>query len=346
MRLPRFPRTLSVTALTTFALAAAGLPSAQAAAAATTAADPGSTSTEVTQTAVSHPRPDAVSLPLRDLDRFSRLLKEQRHHGAAGQTSANWSGYSATGGTFTSVSSSWIEPTVTCTSTGVVAFWIGLDGQGSDAVEQDGTGVDCSSGSPQSFAWWETYPTNAIQQYADPVSAGDRLTSTVTAESNGRYDLVLTDSTEGWTEHNVVSKPIGATNASAEIIAEAVSSGAGITALPNFGAVRFTGSTVDHGTLQQSRAQSISMTNTIGQVIATPGPADSAGDFTVTYGGGTTPPPPPSCDGIPAWISTKTYVPGDKVSYNGDQYTSTWFTTGAVPGAASSWPAWIDNGTC
>ena len=446
-----FPRSLSITALT-LAVAASGMSFAQAATASAQAASAHPTTTQTatsqtaatqtadqpaaTHTAASFPRTDAVTLPAQNLAHFSHLLNEQRQLADANSTSTNWSGYAANTGTYTTVTSSWVEPSVSCTADGIVAFWIGLDGWGSDSVEQDGTGVDCSGGSPQAFAWWETYPADSIQEYNNPVAAGDSLTSTVTSESNGRYDLVLTDSTRGWTENNVVAKPSGASNASAEIIAEAVSNGSSVTPLPNFGAVHFTGSTIDNGTLQAVGAQGIDMTNGNGTVIATTGPADSSGDFTVSYGSGTTtgntvtvnspgnqssavgakvglqisgtdsggaslsytatglptgasisktglisgtvstagsysvtvtakdstgasgstsftwtvgsstPPPPPSCNGIPAWSSTTPYVPGDQVSYNGYKYTSSWYSTGAVPGAASSWAVWASNGAC
>lgn len=207
-----------------------------------------------------------------------------RHHLDAATlelTSTNWSGYAATGGTYTSVSSSWVQPQVKCTTRGIVAFWVGLDGWGSDSVEQDGTGVDCADGSPQTFAWWETYPANSVQEYGDPVDPGDRLTSTVTARGDGGYDLVLTDGTKGWTENHVVGKPFGARNASAEVVAEAVGSGGVITPLPDFGSVRFTGSTIDGGTLQAVGAQGTDLTDINGTVIAATGAADSSGDFTV-----------------------------------------------------------------
>ena len=67
-------------------------------------------------------------------------------------TSTNWSGYVLTGGTgaFSSVSSSWTEPTATCNDSGTeyAAFWVGLDGFNSDSVEQTGTDSDCDGGSP------------------------------------------------------------------------------------------------------------------------------------------------------------------------------------------------------
>ena len=429
-------RSLSTIALT-LAVSAMGMAGAQAAAtpATTLAKVPATTPATIPvapHTATSHPRPDAVTVPAQDLAHFSHLLNERRESTAANQTSTNWSGYAATGSTYTSVSSSWVEPSVSCTSDGIVAFWIGLDGWGSTSVEQDGTGVDCTGGSPEQFAWWETYPANSIQEYSNPVSAGDSLTSTVTSEGGGRYDMVLTDSTRGWTENNTVSAS-GAENASAEIIAEAVSNGSSVTPLPNFGSVSFSASTIDNGTLQAANAQAINMTNSSGTVIATTGADSSTGAFTIEYGNST----PPSgntvtltspgnqstavstavnlqisgtdsagaalsysasglptglsisraglisgtpttagtysvtvsatdttgatgsasftwtvtsgggtCTGLTAWSATTSYVPGNVISYGGDKYTSTWYSTGAVPSAPTSWDVWTNNGAC
>jgi len=242
----------------------------------------------------SHPRINALTEPMRDVGRYpvphSSPGQQHTSHGAsdANTTSTNWSGYGVTGGTFTSVSASWTEPTVSCTTNGIVAFWVGLDGWGSTSVEQDGTGVDCTTGSPQQFAWWETYPANSIQEYDAPVYAGDQLTSTVTAEPGSVYSMVLTDSTQGWTEKNAVSAPT-ARNASAEIVTEAVSSGTGVTALPDFQPIAFSGSKIDGTSLQAVGAKPIDMTNGVGALIATTSTADPAGDFTVIYDGGFSP---------------------------------------------------------
>jgi hypothetical protein len=278
----QIPRSVSVAALA-LTLLGAGVGAAQAAApgSAPGSASSGSTAPATGPRVTSHPRPDAVTVPAHTLTHFSHLL----HPGGrtANQTSTNWSGYATQNGTFTTVSSSWIEPSVSCTSSGIVAFWIGLDGWGSQTVEQDGTGVDCSSGSPQYFAWWETYPANAIQQYSDPVSPGDQLSSTVTAQGGGQYNMVLTDSTQGWTETNPVSA--SGSNASAEIIAEAVTSGSSVTPLPNFGQVTFTGNSIDNQSLSAAGAQAIDMTNGQGgPVIAKTGPLDGSGDFSVYFG--------------------------------------------------------------
>src|SRR3989442_3840134 len=47
---------------------------------------------------------------------------------AALSRSSNWSGYAATGGVFTSVTGSWIVPTVTSTSIGADATWVRISG--------------------------------------------------------------------------------------------------------------------------------------------------------------------------------------------------------------------------
>ena len=47
-----------------------------------------------------------------------------------------------------------------------------------------------------------------------------------------------------------------------------------------------------------------------------------------------------------AWSTTVSYVPGDVVSYAGDNYTATYYSTGAVPNAATSWAVWSSDGSC
>jgi hypothetical protein len=227
-----------------------------------------------------HELTGATSVPARGPGALASGRKANAH-------STNWAGYAVTGGTYTSVASNWVEPYVTCTSTGIVGFWIGLDGWGSRTVEQDGTGVDCSNGSPRQFAWWETYPTNSIQVYDAPVAAGDRMSSSVVSQGGGHYVMVLTDWTQNWTERNAVNAPT-ARNASAEIVAEAVTTGSSITALPDFGALAFTGSTINGGTLQSAAAQPIDMTDQSNNLIATTTAADPYGDFNVSYVGGAT----------------------------------------------------------
>ena len=48
----------------------------------------------------------------------------------------------------------------------------------------------------------------------------------------------------------------------------------------------------------------------------------------------------------PAWSATTSYVPGDQVTHNGHQWNSIWYSTGAEPGAPTSWNVWTDQGAC
>ncbi len=163
--------------------------------------------------------------------------------------STNWSGYAATGArdTFTAVSGSWVEPTGKCTSTtSLAAFWVGIDGISSSdpTVEQDGTIIECISGSAMYADWWEMYPTNSVQ-IVHTVSPGDRISGKVTY-AGGKYKLSVTDSSHSADSFSV-SKACGTTaceRMSAEWIAEApccVSSG-NVYPLVNFGTWKSTSS--------------------------------------------------------------------------------------------------------
>src|ERR1700755_417444 len=81
-------------------------------------------------------------------------------------TSANWAGYAASGTNFQKVSGSWTQPAASCDNgTGDAAFWVGLGGasQGSHALAQAGTEVDCSSGQPVYSAWYELVPAAPVK---------------------------------------------------------------------------------------------------------------------------------------------------------------------------------------
>ncbi|MHA6759762.1 G1 family glutamic endopeptidase [Streptacidiphilus sp. PAMC 29251] len=164
--------------------------------------------------------------------------------GIRNSTSSNWSGYAATGAKFTSVTASWVQPTGHCTSaTSYSSFWIGLDGDGSSSVEQTGSEVDCSGGSPQYYAWYEMYPAYPVN-FPGTVRPGDHFTSSVTESGSGSFTLKLSDTTQGWSK--TVTKTLrNAALASAEVIAEAPSSSSGVLPLTNFGTASFTSATAN-----------------------------------------------------------------------------------------------------
>lgn len=221
----------------------------------------------------------------------------------AGQSleySTNWSGYSATStksGAFTSVTASWTQPTLTCASqTSYVAFWAGLDGNGSATVEQTGTLGECEGGVASYSAWYEMYP-GALVYLPEAVKAGDSLTSTVTTNGSGSFTLSLDDTS--WS--SPATETLTLTSAklvSAEAIAEAPSSGNQVLPLANFGTVTFTDVTVNGAAIgTTSPLDEIDMVSNTGQAEATPSSLTSGGEtFSVADVEPTTPsqPSPPS----------------------------------------------------
>jgi hypothetical protein len=155
-------------------------------------------------------------------------------------TSTNWAGYAVTGaGPYTSVSSTWSQPAVDCTTTptGFSAFWVGLDGDTTNTVEQTGTEANCSGGTPTYAAWFEMFPKRP-RNYPNSVLPGDTFTASVTYTGRGRFALTLSDKTQGWSQ-TVSQRNRKAKLGSAEMIAEAPSTRKGVLPLANFGTVGF-----------------------------------------------------------------------------------------------------------
>lgn len=150
---------------------------------------------------------------------------------------SNWGGYVAQG-SFSSISGSWTEPSVSCNSTNdLFAPWVGLDGYGSDSVEQTGVQTDCSSGSPVLSAWYEMYPAAPVY-WNDAVSEGDSFSASVVSNGGGSYTLKLTDNSRGWS--HTINQNLDADNASAEAVIESPTG-----SYPSFSQLNFSGVTVD-----------------------------------------------------------------------------------------------------
>jgi hypothetical protein len=175
-------------------------------------------------------------------------------HKLMNSTSSNWSGYAVTGGRFTTVSATWTQPAVNCsvTPTGWSSFWVGLDGDTTNTVEQTGTEADCSSGTAVYSAWYEMYP-KFPKNYADTVRPGDNFSSSVTTDGRGNFTLTLSDTTRGWS-HTTSARLKSAKLGSAEVIAEAPSSSGGVLPLADFGTAGFSGMKVNGATVTSSTA--------------------------------------------------------------------------------------------
>ncbi len=175
-------------------------------------------------------------------------------------TSTNWSGYAATGGTYTSVSASWVEPAGICTSaTRYSSFWVGLDGYSSNSVEQTGTDTDCVGGKPQYYGWYEMYP-NPSYNFGSTVKAGDTITASVVYEGSNSYKLSLADTTQGWSTSTTKTLS-GAPRSSAEVIIEApcCTGSGGILPLADFGTVHVSNSLVNGAPIGNDNPTEITM---------------------------------------------------------------------------------------
>jgi len=195
--------------------------------------------------------------------------------------STNWAGYAANGsdGAYTSVSTTFTQPKVTCSSGDQYsAFWVGLDGYSSDSVEQTGTEADCAGKTAEYSAWYEMYPADPVT-YSSTVKAGDTLVETVTYEGSNKYELYLDDSTEGWS--HTTTKTGSYDRSSAEVIAEAPYDGE-VLPLADFGTVDFSSSTVNGSSLSSSDPTGINMATSSGTLEATTN-ALSGGSFSITW---------------------------------------------------------------
>ena len=177
--------------------------------------------------------------------------RQLRHESAAGAdtvTSSNWAGYAANGSTYTSVTATWVQPAVKCTSGDqYAAFWTGLDGYSSASVEQTGSEADCVGKTADYYAWSEMYP-DAPVIYSNTLKPGDKVTASVTFSGTNKYVLTFTDTTQGWS-HATTKTASGLARSSAEVIVEAPSGSTGVLPISGFGTIDFTGCMVNGKTL-------------------------------------------------------------------------------------------------
>ena len=209
------------------------------------------------------------------------------HHGRfTTTTSTNWSGYAVTGanGAFSSVASSWTEPTATCTSRRshqYSSFWVGLDGYNSNSVEQTGTDADCSGRTPQYYGWYEMYPAYPVN-FSNTVRPGDSMSASVTFSGTETYTLVLKDSTLGWTR-TITQNQTGLARSSAEVITEAPSSNTGVLPLANFGTVTYSVSAANGTSLGSQNETGIVMIDNSGQDKDSTSAINGSGGFSNTW---------------------------------------------------------------
>lgn len=156
-----------------------------------------------------------------------------------------WAGYAVNGsiGSVEDVQASVEVPFYTCptpsaTSSAAAAFWVGIDGYGSNTVEQVGVLVDCTPGHTGYFTFWESYPTRAYTHPTAIARQNDILNLEVKFDGT-EFIGTINDATQGWTYTDTNHVP-NAQRLSAEWIAEAPTADNGfVTPLTDFGKVFF-----------------------------------------------------------------------------------------------------------
>lgn len=204
-------------------------------------------------------------------------------------TSLNWSGYDvpASASPVTYVSGTWDVPTVTATSTNAYSsIWVGIDGDGSNTVEQIGTEQDWINGRASYSVWYEMYPKFPVT-IPMSISPGDTFTASVRFQPKNSFVLTITNVTKNQT-YTTTQKSPSANLASAEWIVEAPWSG-GVLPLADFGSVNFSACTAtiggtpgDIGSFTSN--QSMDMVNSSGTLKDHTSKLSGGGaSFSVTY---------------------------------------------------------------
>lgn len=220
-------------------------------------------------------------------------------------TALNWAGYTATGGTYTSVSGSWIVPSVSANESGTVAdaTWVGIGGVLSNDLIQAGTeAIPDSNGTLVYRAWMETLPEGS-QMIPVTISPGDAVSVSITQESSGLWDVSFDDATTGKTYQTTVR--YNSSLSSADWIEEMPVEVGGVVGLDDFGTVDFTsGNAIKNGQLMSiasSGATPLTMANSAGMTVAQPSALDATGSsFSVSRTNAASTPLALAGDGISA----------------------------------------------
>jgi len=199
--------------------------------------------------------------------------------------SGAWSGYAATNGTYTSVSASWVLPTLascSASSTQDARFWVGLDGYSDATLERIGIDGVCEDGATAYQAWYEMPPLTYWLSY-DP-RPGDHISASVTYKGSNVFSLYIADTTQGW-GRTVTATLAGAPRSSAEVIVEdPVGSSGSNLPLTDFGTVNFTGATVNGSALGNAGGlTAINLIDSEGQSMDTISALSGGENFSATW---------------------------------------------------------------
>jgi hypothetical protein len=210
-------------------------------------------------------------------------------------TSLDWSGYVVSSdftnpqAVFTSVSSSWIVPTVDVSPTNTFsAAWVGIGGLLDETLIQTGTEQDSIDQQGVYSAWYEILPYDAVTITSVNVSSGDTIAAYIglVNSSSNQWLIRIEDITNGQSFSTMVV--YDSSRLTAEWIVERPTINNIIGTLADFGSVTFTdpSATLDNRTvtvndLPSSRVTMYNRHNT--QLVNVSPLAAGSPSFTITY---------------------------------------------------------------
>ncbi|EEA22332.1 hypothetical protein EYB25_006444 [Talaromyces marneffei] len=167
--------------------------------------------------------------------------------------SSNWAGAVLVGSGYTSVTGSFVVPSVTLPAGGdrtkqyCAAAWVGIDGDTcGTAILQTGVNICIQYGQITNTAWYEWFPASQSYWPSDlSINTGDTITATVTADGlTGGTATVTNESTGQSVSSTFSGQTASLCQTNAEWIMEDLSSGGGLLNFADFGSdFTFTGAT-------------------------------------------------------------------------------------------------------
>ncbi|KAF3384153.1 hypothetical protein DPV78_012858 [Talaromyces pinophilus] len=158
--------------------------------------------------------------------------------------SSNWAGAVLIGSGYTSVTGSFVVPSVTVPDGGdrtqqyCAAAWVGIDGDTcGTAILQTGVNMCIQNGHITNTAWYEWFP--AAQEYWDSgisIKTGDTVTATVTADGLTGGTATVTNEANGQSvSYTFSGQTASLCETNAEWIMEDLSGGGGLLNFADFG---------------------------------------------------------------------------------------------------------------
>jgi len=208
-------------------------------------------------------------------------------------TARNWSGYAIASGKFTSVTGSWVVPTVnaplTKRSNQYSATWAGIDGFNDGTLIQAGTEQDWRGGAAFYQSWWEILPAPETPISSITVHPGDVMS--VSISKGPQWTITVTDTTTA--QSFTIKRTYHGALSSAEWIQEAPTVGVRVAALADDSTFAFDQLTANGANPGLTSSEAGVMAKNHGRiVISSPSlPNPNQNGFAVAFGSVAPPPP-------------------------------------------------------